>query len=336
MPASFWKWRMAGGFVTLADGVRDTIEAHGPVDVVVASSMTNLPGLLGLCRTVLAGVPAALYMHESQLTYPLSPLDREDLTYAMINWTSMAAADAVFFNSQFHLDTWFGALPAFIGRFPDARHTDQIDPVRERSSVLPVGVDLTRLDGVPRRRRGRPLILWNQRWEHDKGPDEFAAAMLELARRGCDFELALAGESFAEQQEELTGLANTLGERIIQLGFAEEPAYRDLLRCADIVVSTARQEFFGIGVTEAVYAGAMPILPNRLVYPERIPDALHPLCLYRTYAELIERLEWALENRTAANAIGGRMRDVMAPFDWAAVAPRYDEALEGLRSDRSR
>jgi glycosyltransferase involved in cell wall biosynthesis len=321
---------MAGGFITLADAIRRSIAEHGPVDVVLASSMTNLPGLLGSARRELADVPVALYMHENQLTYPLSPLDREDLTYAMINWTSMAVADAVFFNSEFHRAAWFEALPTFLGRFPDARHTDHIEPVTARSSVLPVGVDLARFDGVAWTRGEAPLILWNQRWEHDKGPEDFATAALELAGRGYEFDLALAGEQFADHPKEFNELMERLSDRIVHTGFADEPHYRHLLRAADVVLSTAHQEFFGIAITEAVYAGAMPILPNRLVYPERIPPEFHDRCLYNSETELIDRLAWVIENRAAAPTIAAGLRDAMAASDWSVVAPRYDEALERL------
>ena len=330
MPASFWKWRMAGGFVTLADAVDRSVAERGPIDVVLASSMTNLPALLGSARRHLAGVPAALYMHENQLTYPLSPLDREDLTYAMINWTSMTVADAVFFNSAFHRSVWFDALPSFIGRFPDARHTDQVEPVTARSSVLPVGVDLRRFDAVPQTRSEVPLILWNQRWEHDKGPEDFAAAILELAERGHSFEVALAGERFAEHPKEFIALMERLGDRVVQAGFADETRYRQLLRSADVVVSTAHQEFFGIAITEAVYAGAMPVLPNRLVYPERIPDEFHDRCLYDSRVGLVDRLEWTMTNRDAAAAVGAALHDTMAAYDWSLVAPGYDAALLDL------
>jgi hypothetical protein len=93
LPASFWKWRMQGGHVTLAGRIDEAVAAGGLFDVVLATSTTNLPAVLGQARRTLGAVPAVLYMHENQLTYPVSPLDREDLTYAMINWSSMTAAD---------------------------------------------------------------------------------------------------------------------------------------------------------------------------------------------------------------------------------------------------
>ncbi len=187
----FWKWRMQGAPVTLAGDIEATVAEHGAPDVVVASSMTNLAATLGVARHSLAGVPAVLYMHENQLTYPVSPRDLPDATYTMVNWTSMAAADLVLFNSEFHRAAWFDAIGPFLNQFPDYGHGPElIDEVAQRSEMMPVGVDLSRLDG-PDTRTEPPLVLWNQRCEYDKGPGEFVDALLNLAGSGYDFRIAL-------------------------------------------------------------------------------------------------------------------------------------------------
>ena len=326
LEARFWKWRMQGGHVTLAARIADAVEAGGRFDVVLASSMTNLPALLGAARRHLGGAPAVLYMHENQLTYPWSPRDRVDHTYAMINWTSMVVADAVVFNSEFHRRVWFDAVPELLRSLPDHRHDRLVGAVAARSSVLPVGVDLRRLDG-PSRRGPRPLVLWNQRGEHDKGPDEFAAAVSAALDRGGDFEVALAGERFVSEPVAFDQLRAALGDRIVHDGYADEAAYVDLLRRADVVVSTAQQEFFGVAVTEAVYAGAFPLLPDRLVYPERIPAAFHERCLHHGGDDLVDRLVDAVIRRSEAATLARALRPVMAACDWSLVAPRYDALL---------
>jgi hypothetical protein len=100
-------------------------------------------------------------------------------------------------------------------------------------------------------------------------------------------------------------------------------------------VSTARQEFFGISVTEAVYAGAFPLLPDALVYPERIPAAHHDRCLYEGHDALLDKLAWAVTHRDEAASIAAELRTDMVPFDWASVGPQLDEALAELRARRS-
>jgi hypothetical protein len=68
LPARFWKWRMQGGAVTLAEQAR-ALDAYP--DLILASDMLNLPAFLGLTRDVFSGIPVVLYCHENQLTYPL-------------------------------------------------------------------------------------------------------------------------------------------------------------------------------------------------------------------------------------------------------------------------
>jgi glycosyltransferase involved in cell wall biosynthesis len=233
------------------------------------------------------------------------------------------------FNSRYHRDEWFDALPAFLGRLPDHRHTGRIPEVADRSVVLPVGAELRALDAVPRVEGTRPLVLWNQRWEYDKGPVEFAAAVERLLDDGLDVDVALAGERPGDDPPELRRLRATLGDRLVHDGHADVDGYRRLLRRADVVVSTARHEFFGVAITEAIYAGAFPVLPHRLVYPERIPAEHHATCLFRTDGDLVDRLTWAVTHRRERERVVDALRPVMTRCDWSVVAPRYDRAFAG-------
>lgn len=333
--ARFWRWRMQGAAITLAEQL-DAIS--GDFDVVMASDMLDLSDFMGHTRRRLVQIPAVLYMHENQLSYPLSKALAEDLTYAMINWRSMSAADAIWFNSEYHRSDVSERLPEFLGRFPDRRHSHLLDSVMERSTIQPVGVDLAPFED-PIRDGGPPLILWNHRWEHDKAPEVFLDALYQLVDQGLDFRVGLAGENFRQQPAEFSAARRRLGDRVIQFGYAPEDEYRELVRRSQIVVSTALHEFFGISLTEAVFAGAFPVVPNGLVYPERIPTEYHDRCLFGEPGGLVERMRWALENTREAGAIAIDLKPTMAQFDWSTVAVGYDRALEGLVdgfSNRSR
>jgi len=327
--ARFWKWRMHGSYVTLAEEFVVDVGRHGPFDLVLASDMLHLPAFLGSIGGARGEAAVVLYMHENQLAYPLSPRDSVDEAYAMINWASMTVADVVLFNSQFHHDIWFEQIPGLLHRFPDYKHSDLLPAVEAKAEVLGVGVDLKRLDGAEPVITPAPLILWNQRWDFDKGPDRFADAMIALAR-SHDFVIALAGEEIGEIPA-FTGLQEVLAARLFHVGYASDDEYRRLLAGSDVVVSTATQEFFGIAISEAIYAGAFPILPNALVYPDRIPGEYHGDCLYGDDDELGERLAWALEHPADAAAIVAALRPAMAESDWGAMGPRYDEMLAGVR-----
>ena len=116
------------------------------------------------------------------------------------------------------------------------------------------------------------LILWNHRWEYDKAPDLFADAVLAAAAQGAEFELALLGARPEQPPEALGRLRRDLGERIVVDGRVDRDTYRRLLGTASIVVSTAEHEFQGLAMLEAVSAGARPLVPDALCYPEQYSE----------------------------------------------------------------
>jgi glycosyltransferase involved in cell wall biosynthesis len=330
LPARFWKWRMHGAAVTLAESVR---RLGFQPDAILASDMLNLPAFLGLTRDILADVPVLLYCHENQLTYPLPPGEKRDLTYGMINWTSMLAADRVAFNSAYHMEAWFDALPRLLKHFPDCSHMPLVPAVRRKSVVLPVGCDLARLDAARPETAATaaagkvPVILWNQRWEYDKAPEVFLQALDVMAEEGLPFQVILAGDSVRLTAYEFEAARERLGTRVIHYGWADAATYLRLLWQADVVVSTALHEFFGISVVEAIYCGCLPLLPRRLAYPEVIPEEHQGVCLYDGFEDLRSRLRWALTSPHEARQAALGLPEAVARFDWAEMGPRYDAAL---------
>ena len=114
-------------------------------------------------------------------------------------------------------------------------------------------------------------------------------------------------------------------------GYAESEAdYARLLWDADIVLSTAIHEFFGVSIVEAIYCGCLPILPRRLSYPELIPAEWHDRCLYDDFDGLLALLRAAIADPAAPQAL----RAAMTRFDWQALAPVYDALLAEVGSGR--
>jgi glycosyltransferase involved in cell wall biosynthesis len=335
MQGYFWKWRMHGGAMELAEQARTLLGAGERPDLLLATSMTNLPAFLALTRRELGGVPVVLYMHENQLTYPLPPGARRDLTYGAIQHLAMLAADRVCFNSAYHLASWFDELPRLLKHFPDYTHLETVEAARARAQVLPVGCDLMRydkygelrVDQETRRQGQAPLILWNQRWEYDKDPETMLRALYALMEEGIPFRVALAGENFRVQPAEFGEARERLGDRLVHFGYAESEAdYARLLWEADVVVSTAIHEFFGVSVVEAIYCGARPVLPKRLSYPELIPPAHHARCLYEDFDGLLARLRAALASPEPCPELCA----AVARFDWSVMGPVYDDLLEDV------
>jgi glycosyltransferase involved in cell wall biosynthesis len=348
LPAHFWKWRMHGGGVTLARRWLDETSHQAPIDLILATDLLDLTTFLALTRAHTAHVPAAVYMHENQLTYPLpddpnkGPMRRQlgerDRHYAFINYASMLAADGALFNSQYHLDTFFDALPPFLRHYPEYNELDTVEMLRRKSEVLPVGINLRRFDPPlpPPNPDAAPLVLWNQRLEYDKNPEGFISVLVDLAAEGVPFRVALCGERFGQPGERWEEGVAALGDRVIHNGYADEEIYRRILWESAVTVSTAGHEYFGISIIEAIYARTFPLLPARLSYPELIPTKFHADSLYRGRPDLLNRLRLALTEPAETQAIAARMAEAVAGYDWSAIAAHYDERLARLAGDSRR
>jgi len=341
MTARFWKWRMHGGAVTMARKAEELHRQGIVPDVIFASDMVNLQAFLALTRRFTADVPVVLYMHENQLTYPLPEGKQRDYTYAYINYLSCLAADHVVFNSQFHHDEFMEALPGLLKQFPDYTHLGTAAEIRERCSVLHVGMKLRDHDryssGYEQHAWGPgmkpPIVLWNQRWEYDKNPEAFFRLMNRLDDVGYSFRLLLAGEHFEEQPIEFEKAFERYAERILHYGYAADfEEYSRLLNRADIVISTSLHEFFGIAMLEAIYCGCHPLLPDRLSYPELIPESLHrPLLhapiLYKDEDELFSIMANILSGDERPLPVS-TLKGISAHLEWSKHVSHYDDLLE--------
>jgi glycosyltransferase involved in cell wall biosynthesis len=186
--------------------------------------------------------------------------------------------------------------------------------------------------GAAESREPGPLrIVWNHRWEHDKGPDAFFGALDALVSMDVDFEVIVLGESFAKVPPIFEEARVRLGERVIHFGYADSRGdYARWLNHGDVVVSTARHEFFGASVCEAMYCGCAPLLPHKLAYPELVPEALRTDALYDTPDEMVARL--ASYSALPPATLGAESREVVKRFDWRHMAPAYDSLLAELAS----
>ncbi len=334
LKGQFWKWRMHGGAVTLARMYRERF-LHGPQpDVLLATDMLDVTTFLALTRDLTHGLPVALYMHENQLTYPPRPGEKRDLHYGFINYASMLASDRILFNSRYHLEAWFEELPRLLKHFPDYNELHTVGELRARSRVLPLGLDLDALDAYRVARGPGPLlILWNHRWEYDKAPEVFFEALYALQAKGVPFHVALLGERFVRVPPAFEEVRQRLGERVVQFGYVESFAeYARWLWRADVVVSTAIQDFFGAAVVEAMYCDTVPILPNRLAYPQFIPEGWREVCLYEDLDGLMERLERAARDVPWCRSLS--FREAVAPYAWSRLAPEYDAVFAALAQGR--
>lgn len=337
LPANKWKWRMRAAAVTFAGHAKKLAEHGKNWDMILCSDMLNLAEFLGLTANILPRLPAVVYFHENQLTYPARFESERDYQFAMTNMTTALAAGAVWFNSAFHRDEFLTALTGFLKRMPDNQPTEAIEQIRAKSKIYPQGIDA--FPARTKKTAGPVRILWAGRWEHDKNPEDFFKAMKILKENNIDFRLDVLGEQFRDAPEVFAWAEDFFQEHIDRWGFLKNRSdYQSALAEADIIVSTANHEFFGISVVEAVAAGAYPLLPKRLAYPEIIANiettAKNEFFYNGTVEDLTEKLIHLIQ--CAENAIlwGGdpdRGRKGMQRFAWADLAPVLDNALEEVK-----
>ena len=312
-----WKWRMRGGAIHLAGMAGEIV----PCDAIFASDFLDLPAFLALGSDWLRDCRKTVYFHENQITYPVRVNDERDFHFGLTNITTALSADAVAFNSDFHKWEFLGAMEELISKFPDYRPKGLAEAIAEKSSVLPIPLDL---DTIPtgHNRTGPLRILWNQRWEFDKAPEVLFEALFDLDESGVDFELIVAGEGFEYYPPIFDEARERLAHRIVHWGFVDSrQEYLRLLGDCDVVVSTAIHEFFGIAVAEAVAGGCRPLLPNRLAYSDMYP----PEFLYDNDSDFREQLRRMCFNPELART--DDYRGLVSHLDWSEQIGKYEKFI---------
>jgi len=315
LPAQHWKWRMRLAAPYFAGLLRERDETY---DAIFCSSLLDVAAFRGLLPPHLAALPHLVYFHENQFAYPVQVEAERDIHFALTNLTTALAADKVAFNSRYNLESFLAGAKDLLARMPDMTLPGWEDAFRAKAVVLYPGMDFTGVDAAPPNEpdNGPPVVLWNHRWEHDKDPEFFFRTLLSLAEQEIDFRLIVVGQSFRSQPPIFAEAAERLASRVIHFGYAQERGeYHRLLRQADVVVSTARHEFYGMSVLEAVRAGCRPLVPDRLSYQELF------LGQFR-YQD--EEFAQALCQSLKAGRLSAReAQEFTGPYSWPALLPQY-------------
>jgi glycosyltransferase involved in cell wall biosynthesis len=327
LPDRFWKWRMRGAALYFVHHIKD----FSRYDAIVISDMMDVTDFLALAGTPLP--PVFMYFHENQLSYPLSPNEKRDSHLGFTNIISAVAADKVVFNSKFHLTDFMVAANRLIKQMPDFRPKWMIEQIQEKSQVVYPGCwfeagEMALTHGDVK----KPLIIWNHRWEYDKNPEFFFDALGRLKEKNIPFSLALLGERLDLVPPVFDHAREHFKDELVVCGYVESrDVYQSWLKKGAIVVSCANQENFGIAVVEAVRFGCIPLLPDRLSYPEIMPGDLHPQVLYQTKEDLVGKLADRLLNYEKYLPLQKRLSREMEQFSWQIIVKQYDNALKKLK-----
>jgi glycosyltransferase involved in cell wall biosynthesis len=178
-------------------------------------------------------------------------------------------------------------------------------------------------------------LVWNHRWEYDKGPERLYAALLLLKKRDIDFRIHIIGQQFRQSPEIFAQIQNNFSEFIGKSGYLEDHhEYLHVLLESDLVISTAIHEFQGLAVMEAVALGCIPVVPDRLSYPEYFDQKY-------CYPSQLETIDF--EAAGLCDKIGYWMSRLLneqyveAPdvsaYSWENLAGRYRDLLTNVAAD---
>jgi len=336
LPGFHWKWRMHGASIEFN---RQLKAMDYPVfDCILCTDMMDLALFSALSADHYANIPKVVYFHENQISYPWSPTDADpelnrDRHYGFINYTSALVASRVLFNSAFHKSNFLDSLRQYLKALPDFNGIDQVDVIQSKSFVLAPGVKQGIKIEAPQRRNMKtaydsPVILWNHRWEYDKNPQLFFDTLKALKRKQIKFKLIVLGESFKSSPAIFQDMKAMFKDEILHWGFVESrQEYYKMLSAADVLPVCSIQEFFGMSLMEAILSGVYPLLPNRLVYPEHIPEDLKDDYLYDSDEELLQLLESWIQ---APKKVHSELAQSAKQHLWKNLIFKYDEFFSGV------
>ncbi|GAB2196173.1 tRNA-queuosine alpha-mannosyltransferase domain-containing protein [Sessilibacter sp. MAH4] len=341
----FFNWRVRGNSLTW--GLGDYPSLSEPYDLIVATSMVDLSALRGF-RPNLATIPTVVYFHENQFAYPDNQLQQGLVEVQMTSIYSALCANGIVFNSSFNEKTFFHGAKALLKKLPDGVPAGLIEQLKQKSTVIPVPVGerpstMGEGDAKSEVLNGLPLqVVWNHRWEWDKGPDRFLLLLQWLDDQGRmgDFKFHVLGASFRHSPKEFKQIkallegSNALG----RWGYIEDFAeYQRVLSQSQLVLSTAIHDFQGLAMIEAARVGCIPIAPARMAYPQWFArECLYPSNIddpIQEARQLGEKLVSLLSTESEKTFVQLRQQtqdSLCMQLSWADLGPLYRKFFEKI------
>jgi len=326
LPGRYFSWRIRGNAMSWAYGEASKT-LNQSFDLIIATSMVDLATLKGLVPS-LVNVPSIVYFHENQFAYPSTTHQHKSLEPQMVNLYSALSADHVVFNSDYNRQSLLSGISQLMKKLPDQVPPNLANIIQAKSRVLPVPIESLKLAPTnTSEKKGRLKLVWNHRWEYDKGPDTLASVCREIDLRNLPVDIWILGQAFRQRPSSFQQLQEDPPKCLQHMGKLEQASdYQTCLQQADIVLSTALHEFQGLAVLEAAQQGCVPLVPDRLAYPEWVPEA----CRY-TDTQSVDLEAQAICNRLQIWLDAGlpAAPDV-SHYQWNQLLPKYEKLLSEI------
>ena len=271
LPPRYFAWRVRGNALSWLIEQQDILSKQ--YDLIIATSMVDLAGLKGLVPS-LAATPSLVYFHENQFEYPESGHEQGSVEPQMMSIFTTLAASNIVFNSEFNKTTFLAGVKRLFKKLPDHKPKNINQLLFDKASVLPVPLSsIDKYESSLIRNissdTDKLVVVWNHRWEFDKGPERLYDTIKQTVARSNNVVFHIAGQQFRHSPDVFNKIKQDFGQYIGEFGFIDDKQhYRDILLASDVVLSTALHDFQGLSVLEGVQSNCTPLLPNALVYPE--------------------------------------------------------------------
>ena len=332
LPARYFNWRIRGNSLSWAFEQREQLEQ--PYELIIATSMVDLSSLRGFVPK-LALIPAIVYFHENQFAYPLgNEMTKAAVEPQIVNLYTALCADTLLFNSAYNRDSFLSGVAGLLKKLPDCVPPGLVEKL-QHSAVLPVPLEDSLFDArqMHKSKDSELSLVWNHRWEYDKGPDRLLALIKHLVAEDLPFNLSVVGQRFRTIPSALDQLKDFMTKhcptRLKHWGYLENKAdYYQLLAESDVVISTALHDFQGIAMLEAAAMACVPLLPNRLAYPEFFSEEY---CYASSLGDIdaeAEAMTSALKNLLALKACRQLPVMDMRRYSWRSLSADYRQIIE--------
>jgi hypothetical protein len=263
----------------------------GKIDVLFASEALNLADLFRLAPP-LAAKPSVVYFHSNQLPPPGIEEDFAAAAAAapsiLANLSTAVAASEMWFNSNFHIQTFLSRAQSFIERHSQTFSRNPIDELTQKARLMAPPTDVYLPQEILKRnplKHDNRTIFINL---HQADCDLIDQALAALDQRGEEFQLMTLGPD------------NALSPPWKRTKIAEDnqiAAVEAMLQCG-LIVSGQVDPMWDHHLAMALAAGCWPIAPDAGVYPELILKPYDERCLYdQTPEGLVALLQdfWELQ-----------------------------------------
>ncbi len=310
--------RIERRLIAAANWFAEQLTRHwaGRIDLLFTSEAMNLANLYRLVPPLL-NKPSVVYFHDNQLP---EEDDENEGPLTLINLNTAAAATEIWFNSAYHMRTFFNRATALVDRHRELSSRSPVAELQGKAKLMRPPIDMSGIhaigagSGIER----DPSTLFVD--TRDADTLLLNRALAGLKRRNEQFKLITVGP--------VGFLDPGLPRRTI-------PETDDISQArgmyeAGVVVSVKPGATCDFQVVRALMAGCRPVLPKAGVYREILPESLHSECLYKVTADhLSERLEDAMSPFHPVWH-DDELQHSLRQFDAISACKAIDEAVEEL------